>query len=86
MAELKSMRWYRSNDGSYRCWSREHDLHVAFLITRTPYGKSGYTFEAHYRKSAAVGADMKYSKIPLSFSSRLKDTKACVDRFIEREL
>jgi hypothetical protein len=86
MADLKPMTWSRRGSSrSYYSYSRLGDLKVVFLITRTPYGKSGYTFEAFWR-NADCTKDTELKRIPLSFSSRLKDTKACVDRFIEREL
>lgn len=41
---------------------------VDLKIERTPYGKTGFTFEAYER---VIGAS--WERIPLAFSSRLRD-------------
>jgi hypothetical protein len=75
-----SMRWVRhTSTGEY--WARDnYDAPKrVYRITRTPYGKTGWTFEAFYRP---FGGDSDWTRIPLTLSFRLNDSKQYAERHL----
>jgi len=52
-----------------------------YKITRQAYGKTGWTFTAYFRAFGKINEE--FERIPLSFSSRLKDAKAYAEKHLK---
>jgi hypothetical protein len=67
--------WTRNAEtGSYHAWYVGETRSASYEIKRLPYGKTGWTFEV-WRNG---------ERVPLTFSSRLKDAKARAQKFEDK--
>lgn len=60
-----NVKWIRMGNGGYRMEEAVTGVSIPFIIKRTPYGKTGLTFDVFFDGE----------RLPLASFSRLKDAK-----------
>lgn len=75
------MTWQRNKITGHYYAAPQDEKDLLYMIKRTPYGKSGYTFEVYV--SSPLRSDAEWTRIPLSFFSRLKDATAKAEKHLE---